>query len=212
MQNRRLRQLICEMSKPTSSLAAWYKAENNTNDELGLHNGTAGATTHYTASGHSGSAFEFNGSTRTDCVNLPALGLSTEWSMECWIRPTDVLTDYRHVVSRYWTNSVFGALYLRISGYLDYWLNGASVVSTSGLGVYLAPATWAKVKLTRSADNKHRLYVNDSLAGTQSGTSPAYALNAGIGIGNNYRGDGFGDSDNPFKGYIDDVKFFNKAV
>lgn len=209
-----LRQIIYGMKKPSGggggSLVAHYKGENNTNDELGAHNGSGGGTTHYTASGHSGSAFSFDGSTRTDYIAVPPLGIGLEWSVECWIYPTDVSTGYRHIISRYWSNPIFGAWYLRGGGYLDYWINGASAVATSSGSIVVN--TWTKIKLTRSSDNKHRIYINDILAATQAGTSTGYALNDDIGIGNNYRGDGFGDSDNLFKGYIDEVKFYNAVV
>jgi subtilisin-like proprotein convertase family protein len=78
-------------SPPTSSLVAWWKAQNNYLDSAGANNGTSENGAGF-APGEVGNAFSFNGVNQFVLVNATAalnVGVSTGFTIEGWINPTN---------------------------------------------------------------------------------------------------------------------------
>ena len=93
----------------SSSVAGWWPAEGNGNDVTGMNPATVNSGVSYSA-GEVGQTFNFNGSSGTIVVPASStlnVGASSGFSIECWIKPSDV--SVRHPIVEWNNGSTIGA-------------------------------------------------------------------------------------------------------
>jgi len=95
-----------------SGLVSWWRAETNANDSVGNHNGTLVNGAGF-ASGEVGQAFSFNGDDQAVVIPYSPSLVSTQYSMEAWVKPTSQVTteDGQEVI--YGESYGFGQLVVR---------------------------------------------------------------------------------------------------
>jgi len=147
-----------------NGLVAVYKAENNANDSLGVYNGSAlGGLTY--ATGKSGQAFNFNGTTSyVDVGDNFDLGLSS-WTYSLWIYPTNV-SFAKGIFSKTSWNAGAGRLFMYISSGLL--ICGTTVDSTNSIAIRenafnLNVNTWYHLVMVVDRSDKIKMYANGNL-------------------------------------------------
>jgi hypothetical protein len=93
----------------SSSLVSWWPAEGNGNDVQGNNPGTVNSGVSYSP-GEVGQAFNFEGNSGTIVVPASStlnVGASGGFSVECWIKPSDV--SVRHPIVEWNNGSTIGA-------------------------------------------------------------------------------------------------------
>lgn len=153
-----------------AGVIAWYKGENNADDESGNYDATPGASTAY-ATGYDGvgTGFEFNGNVNSR-VLTPTINLGTSYTVECWVymtSPSSSGNNYSVIGNDFTSGSAFGTLYILHGGRLRYYTSSAVRVETLDNAVPLNK--WFKVTLTYDG-SKSRIYLNNILVATESGT------------------------------------------
>jgi hypothetical protein len=103
----------------SSSLVSWWAGEGNGSDVLGNNPGTVNGGVSYSA-GEVGQAFNFDGTSGT--IVVPAsgtlnVGASSGFSVECWIKPSDV--SVRHPIVEWNNGSSIGAHFYVSHGWYD---------------------------------------------------------------------------------------------
>ena len=191
-------------------LVSLWRAEGNAEDIVGGNDGTLenGATF---AAGKVGQAFSFNGTSSSDVVihPRPELKFTTQFSLEAWIKPTDV-GNYRQIFS--WLAvapdqsyqlglAPNGALRMDISG--DGIVYNA-VISTNGA---LTANTWAHVAGTFDR-GALKLFVNgvQIASATSAITSIFTGTTYNMYIGTTPLGQ------QRFDGLIDELSAYNRAL
>jgi hypothetical protein len=195
-----------------SGLIAWYRGEENTNDELGSHNGRESGwmvngvpqQVSY-VDGVRGKAFSLNGRAGI-IVDDPDSSFqftnNDDFSFNLWIHPG---------AQGYWA----GVL---LKGQDDWdwglWMNESGTLLNNNAGSGITPAieTWINVTVTHTAsDGLWRMYANDSLISTVSRNvaQSTYPLTIGCNYRPNTNG---GEFDNPLIGAIDEVRIYNRVL
>lgn len=191
--------------RPTNGLVAHYAGESNVNDSGPLgYTASAGAGTGY-ATGQSGNGFSLTGSTN-QAVTVPNLLLEPSYSIDFYMKPAGAASGFQHLVSNLWNGSgAYGALYYDGTNRLEYYQGSSSRVVSANNSI--TPSVFQRVTITYDAsDSKTRLYINGTIAGTESGThSEVFNNQARIGYA-------IGASDSAFNGVIDEVKFYNTLI
>lgn len=184
---------------------AWFRGENNAFDEGGNYDATAGSQSAY-AAGYdgSGNAFSFNGNVNSKIL-VPSVNIGSAYSIEFWVYETTGGATYV-VLGNDWTSATkFGALYGG-DGNFRYYQNSVQRVST-GSAVTLSTSRWYKVRVTYDG-SKTRIYVNDLLAATESGTH-SETFNNQLGLGVAVTPDA---GDTHLTGRLDEVILYNSAA
>ncbi len=180
-----------------SSLAAGAIRDYSTyNNNCTLGNGSLANASNWTSQGIVGGAYEFDGV--GDLIETPYLNF-TNYTVELWIYPKVSDSSYRHIVSNNQNSHNFGALEIS-SNKFYYITSGSTRISGSG---YAGANTWTHVAIVY--DGVARLYVNGTLAATSSAFTAR--MNNTLRIGNSVVG-----SDSTFRGLIDEVKVYNRAI
>ena len=196
-------------NQPSVGLSAAYGFEeasgNSVTDESGSGNaGTiAGATR--TASGRFGGALSFNGT--SDMVTVPdaaSLDLTTEMTLEAWVRPTTV-TNWRSVLMKEQTGGLAYGLYangttsrpsVHIFTNTEHDTRGTAQVAAN---------TWTHLAATYDG-SLLRLYVNGSAVSTLALPGSIVASNGALRIGANSV---WGEH---FAGLIDEVRVYKRTL
>ncbi len=153
-----------------------------------------------------GYALSFNGS--SDYVSAPTttLGLTNNFTIEAWVRPTafDDSTGATRIIS---TRSADG-------GYsLGQFQDGRLIFTTFGrqdyitAGAFLALDRWNHVAVSFDSSNVVRFYVDGALVETIAGTQPAVASTSPFNIGRNP----VAPDRQYWHGYIDEVRVWSTA-
>lgn len=178
-------------------LLAWYPGENAATDSQGSLPGTLenGATF---AAGKVGQAFSFDGI--DDDVLLPTLNAGSQFTVELWFYPTS-LDRFQHLVSDQSGSATFGALYWDRDGPSFYHAN--SRIFSFALP-FVGLNNWMHMALTYDS-SALTIYVNGQSYATNTGTS--LTLNNPLKLGYALVG-----SDTHFKGLMDEVAIYNRAL
>jgi hypothetical protein len=206
---------ICRPSvAPPAGLTSWWKGESNANDQLGLNNATLQGGATFTT-GKVGQAFSFDGVNDYVLIGDPipaSLKFQNEITLEAWVYITEYAPGMGLIVgSQYDTNHAGASLILNCqdspigSIYFDIgdgsWHN--TVTST------LLPLNqWVHIVATRKANEDGKVYFNGVL---QPSTSQAWSgsisySGAWYAIGQQK------DQNRPFKGLIDEVRVYSRAL
>jgi PKD repeat protein len=160
-----------------------------------------GAT--WTAAGKYGGALSFDGSSAlVNVADASSLDLTTAMTLEAWVKPTDVSSDWRDVI--YKGNDSY---YLEASSPQGQTPGTGGTFSSSplyGTGA-LAANTWSHLAATYDGSTL-RLYVNGVQVASRAQTGLIHTSNNPLQIG----GDSiFGQF---FAGLIDEVRVYNRAL
>ncbi len=167
-------------------------------------NGTISGAT-WTTSGHSGSALTFGGSARVTVPDANELDLTAAMTLEAWVYPTAVPTDWSTVILKENSPSLAYALYAgtpanRPEGYVN---NGADR-GTTGTAA-LPQNTWTHLATTYDGATL-RLYVNGTQVASQAVTGAIRTSSGVLSIGGN------GVWGEYFSGRLDEVRIYNRAL
>jgi hypothetical protein len=102
-----------------AGLVSWWPGEGNGGDIVGSNPGTVSGGVSYSA-GEVGQAFNFNGTSGTIVVPASSslnVGLSNGFSVECWIKPSDV--SVRHPIVEWNNGSSIGVHFYVSHGWYD---------------------------------------------------------------------------------------------
>jgi hypothetical protein len=161
-----------------TDLYAVYKAESNSNDSLGVYNGTAqGGLTYST--GKSGNAFLFNGtnayvSAPDDSYN----SLTADFSLSMWVNVVST-----GGIQGFFTNFAYdGSVFYGISISNNNGVNRGQIFNGTGSIITLQDVTpvsygvWEHLVFTRKASTGSKIYRNGVLSNTDSSTiNPVYS-------------------------------------
>jgi hypothetical protein len=151
-----------------------------------------------TSSGKSGNALSFDGTSYVSIADSASLRLSKGMTLAAWVRPTVVDKKSRGAISKESSSGVDYALYSsdtsgKVAGRVR--VGSASGVTTGALRVN----TWSHLSVTFDG-TVLRLYVNGVLANSKSLSGSLAAGGGQLRLGSGFRG------------VIDDVRVWNKAL
>ena len=180
-------------------MVSWWPGDGNANDIQGANHGALqnGATF---ASGRVDQAFSFDGV--NNYVSVPGTyGGGSEATVDSWVRTTGTTGDFQAIIS----STIESFVHLQLNG------NGNIVVYTNTGRVDLPivaqtpTGVWRHVAFSiKSGDS--RLYVDGNLVGTNGQTFSTIIPTSNLLIGAGYHNGRF------FKGQIDEVEVFNRAL
>jgi len=203
---------------PTSGLVGWYGFNGNANDlSTNSNNGTVkGATLTTDRFGNANSAYSFNGiSDYIEVVSSTSLSFTTAVSFSFWVNIPDLTFNTtglpeRVPIGKQRTSSTQGINFetndkIGTAGTPQFYLNsGSSVVQyedTKALGLN----TWIHLVGTYDGTTV-KLYSNNVLLGTSTGTLNLSSITENLFFGKD------GALGRFFKGKIDDIKIYNRAL
>ena len=163
-----LQSIVNADSQGKETLAAWYRAEDNANDQLGAHDGVLQGGAGFDA-GAVDRAFNLDGI--DDSVDLGTWFNLQTFTIDMWVNPApgasqvqyaDII-DNNHTDFRSWVLQYANAGNQYIWGTHD---------GAPGISVDLTPNVWQHIAITRdAATRQNRVYLNSELLGTATGTS-----------------------------------------
>jgi hypothetical protein len=194
-------------------IVSWWPGNGNANDIIGSNNGTLVGGASF-GPGVSGQAFRFNGNGQYVSVG-GSYSIQGPRSLIAWVNfQANSLALGEPIVT---AGSPGQGDFFAIAGtggensnvhqnalYIDHWGHAAYSSSRS-----VAPNQWTHVAMTYDGNNTVTFYINGQAAGSVSGSLYDYNINS-FAIGGNVIG---GTTTEPsFKGLIDEVAFFNRAL
>ncbi|MEI2771042.1 MAG: PKD domain-containing protein [Candidatus Competibacter sp.] len=201
---------VSAASASTDGLVAAYNFEEASGNTVvdasgnGNHGTINGAT--WTTAGKFGSALSFNGTSNLVTVNDSAsLDLTTGMTLEAWVYPTN-LRGWRGVISKEQPLPAGPAYYLYANSSVNKVAGGIDLNNNLNGGSKLPLNTWTYLAVTYDGTTE-RLYINgDEVANLQLNKEITVSTGAlhigGIPIvGGDY-----------FKGYIDEVRIYSRAL
>lgn len=189
---------------PTNAVA-WWRAENNADDEGGVYNGTPGSAPLYTA-GHTGNAFNFNNDANNR-VSLPTINVGSTYSITLWFKPGGSGAGNMEILVNDSTSATkFGGIFWDTSNLrLVYGTNSGNIVVSDNGSV---PAGGRAIKITLIySSSKCKLYIQDLLVATEASTHSETYNNPAT-VGNNVAG----SSGHPLIGWVDEIILYNAAL
>jgi hypothetical protein len=200
---------VATCTNPPANMTAWWRAEDDANDFVGGHNGSAqnGATF---ASGKVGQAFSLDGT--NDYISVPdsaAWDFGTgDFTIDMWVKFTSVQTQNFFIGHDDGGGEFDKWIFWLVSGQLQFHINSDPFPDggiTIGSAAF-APSngTWYHVALTRIGST-YTFYVNGSSAGTATNSTAIPNASAALTIGQ-AENSGF------INGLIDEVEIFSRAL
>ena len=168
--------------------------------------GTLGSGVTRSTAGRFGGALSFNGSSTVNIPDAPSLRLTTTMTLEAWVNPSSVTSEWRDVV--YKADDNYYLMATSANGGLP--AGGASFGNTSAtteaFGTSTLTAnTWSHLAVTYDGATI-RLYVNGTQVSTRAKTGSFTASSNPLQIGGNLVYGQF------FTGLIDEVRVYNRAL
>ena len=181
-----------------AGLAHWWGAEGAAHDMVGGRHGTPHGGLNL-APGKVGRAFALSG--RDGYIELPGkFGGGAEMTIAAWAKSDGAGSDMQAIVSA--TGPAVAHLQLFSSGNIVAWTNGGELMFPISPE---APGEWHHYAMSlKSGDS--RLYVDGRLAGSDATTFTGITSSDGLRIGSGW------DSGRFFKGSIDEVQIFDRAL
>jgi hypothetical protein len=202
---------------PPSGLVSWWSAEGTGNDTIGTNNGALINSVAFNA-GMVGQSLDLDGSSAHIRIpDSPGLHFSNAMSIEGWIYPTAVGGNFHDIFTKW---DMIGGLDQRSYG-TGIVPNGTFAFTLCPFGTtttivifstnVVAPNQWTHFVDTYDG-SAVRIYLNGTLQ-----TEAAYNLgifpgNGAIGIGATVGGGTPGQFISPFKGKIDEISVYNRAL
>jgi len=192
----------------SDGLLAYYNFDGMTaKDALGSYNGTnIGGITYSTSSpGTSGYAAQFDGTSGYINIPYPVFPSSGSWSFTAWIKTTS--NNFNFVrASGGGHVSISGDSKIQISPYVSY--TDWGLISQQALSSLLLNNTWHYLVVQYNG-SQIMYYIDNSLVESSSYDSwqCVWGQNTWMRIGTNGTGNGWF-----YKGLIDNIRFYNKAL
>jgi chitodextrinase len=171
------------------------------------NNGTVANAT-WTADGHDGGAYSFNGT--SSMISVPdssSLDLTTGMTLEAWVKPTVSDADWRCILMKEQAGMLVYSLYANAGSTAprgELYLSGGTDVSANATGP-LAPGAWTHLALTYDG-TWEKLFVNGTQVKKVNASGALTVANGALRIG----GDAiWGEY---FNGLIDNVRIYNRAL
>lgn len=186
-----------------SSLVSYWKLNGDATDSKGTNNGTATNVTYSVGvNGRFGQAGIFDGTTSiitTTQINM------TRYTWAMWIKPNGVQTDSAALISEQYSGN-----YVQYAQYFNPSTLSLIVGSYDGTwhttpAYTIADGVWQHIVHTYDG-NYHRLYVNGVNVSSLAWTGTPLAQGLQTRIGRRW------DNPNFFKGMMDDISAFNRAL
>jgi hypothetical protein len=191
------------------SLGYWRMEENTgitLGDESGLNN--AGILTNgpaWTTGIANGKALQFDGiDDYVDIGSPSSLNTLGTFTVSAWIYSTTIDGTVRTIISKSQDSTKMIDLTLQNDQLTFTYGNGFSIAGTG-----IVPNTWQHVAASVDAYKSVRLYIDGSQIA--AGTAPAVPDTTGVALNIGRRGGSFGSA-NVFKGKIDEVELYDRAV
>jgi hypothetical protein len=181
-----------------SSELALYKFEDNANDAEGNYNGTASNVTY--ASGYIDKAAVFNGSSSK--IDASGFNITGSRSVSFWVSTEENSTTTTGTV----ISTANDGEETNEGICIRHTTSGTFILSVTGANPLIGntSSNWQHIVVTDDATN-YKVYLNGSLVLTQSVQSGRENLSK-IRLGNRF------NFDQDFKGKIDQVRIFNRAL
>lgn len=181
-------------------IVSWWKAENDANDFLGLHNGILQGKAGF-AAGKVGQAFDLT--SPDDSVDLGNWFTLPEHSITMWVKAGSTQLAYADIIDNNHDTGINWVLQQNASNTNSYVFGDTVAVNFN-----LTADTWHFFSATRT-NNTLRVYIDGVLQGEQTGLSPI-----------NYNGQQFfriGRFGNPsfnrnWNGLVDELDVYNRAL
>jgi hypothetical protein len=193
-----------------SNLLGVWGLNDNMLDATGDLNGTCtNCPTYDNSYGVAGQGANFDGS--NDVIEVPDPGTSQEFSISVWVYSTDTTPSYRGVFGH--SASVGGNAVQMFTGsnekmYIVYKYSGSQTQAMDS--ETLTPNTWVHYVGTRNdSSNKLTLYRNGVEVGTTTNSLTVPNPGGNAQIGND---DGWSANLNPWQGYIDELRIYNRPL
>lgn len=192
------------LSLPANAVA-WWRGENNDDDEGGVYNGTPGSNPLFTT-GHDGQAFNFNNDANNR-VLLPTINIGSTYSITLWFKPGGSGAGSMEIlVNDSGSTTKFGGVFWDTSNLRLVYSTNSSTIVVSDNGSIPAGGRPVKITLVYSS-SKCKLYIQDLLVATEAGTH-SETYNNPAAIGNNVAG----SSGHPLIGWVDEIILYNVAL
>jgi hypothetical protein len=172
-------------------------------------NGNVGSIVDATwAAGRSGTALSFTSKSLVTVADSASLDLTAGMTLEAWVRPATTNNAVRPVIVKEWTNSFGYGLFSSggstsagrpmgmVRTTMDRRAIGSSPVPTN---------TWTHLAVTYDG-SVVRLYVNGVQVGSIAASGPITAGTGALQLG------GLSQSSDVFRGLMDDVRIYNRAL
>jgi hypothetical protein len=190
---------------------ALYQFTNNSNDTCGSYNGTDSNITY--SNGVFNKAASFNGSSSKISLGNQTFFNAGDYSVSLWLNNQGNDSNYQMIISQRTSSdagspiniSMYGVSYGSNDGKLYFAVGGSYFASNT----VLSKNTWYHLVFTIVAGGNMNIYVDgvlDSNSTTESTTRPT-PTTQNLAIGANGS-----NTDYPFNGLIDQVRFFNTAL
>ena len=195
---------------PQAGLVAAYGFEEESGAQVtdasstANHGTISGATR--TAQGWFGKALSFDGN--NDWVTIddhPSLDLSNGMTLEAWVYPTEWMSGWRNIIMKEQAGNVI--YYLHANSDSDQPTTGAFIGTERILrgGSSLQPNQWTHLASTYDG-TMQRLYVNGNEIASRSQSGVIQSSDGKLRLGGNNVWGEF------FRGYIDEVRVYNRAL
>ena len=182
-----------------------WKWDGNATDGVGGHNGTPSQITF--AAGKFGQAASFNGSTSSIVFDATVGNwLTNDYTMEWWVNETSTLQ-----IDLLNKRPICGG-----GNFWDVRSGNTGIVGTEQLGIAFNGTTaindgkWHQIAYTRQG-TKLTLYI-DGKAEASGTASASFSVNNGTAMNFGYGPCVYQDPTTPYKGLLDEMRFFNSAL
>jgi hypothetical protein len=202
-------------------LVSWWRGEGTARDSIGRADGVLYHGVKF-AAGKTGQCFAFDGvSSGINVPDVPALALTNSLTIECWLFVNRAPTAPGMIIFRGDTRSGFDPYYVSLepeqgtSGMLGFVVWGADDLNAS-INAPMPLGSWTHIAATLDdCSGIMRLYTNAVVAAeTKTAVRPLDALDPdfqpGVGIGNHSSQPG--RFNYPFRGLIDELRVYNRAL
>jgi hypothetical protein len=209
--------VIPQCVPPPSGLVSWWSGEGTGNDTVGTNNGTLFYAVGFNA-GMVGQSFDLDGlSAHIRIPDSPSLHFTNAISIEGWIYPTAVSGYYRDIFTKW-----------DMIGGLDQRSYGTGIVPDGTFAFTLCPDGTTRTVVINSANavpvnqwthfvdtydgSAVRMYLNGGLQAETAYNQGIFPGNGAISIGATVGGGAPGQFISPFKGKIDEISVYNRAL
>jgi hypothetical protein len=191
-----------------SSCIAYYKLDGTASDETGTYNGT------FTSPDYRNGEFDLaanfngiNGEIALSNAGTTNLNLDGDFSISIWVKPLGV--NAQGIYQFIYGSGVkeFGITYDPVvqRGGAYFW-TGSAVASVGG---DIPLSNWSNIVFSRSKTTGMKFYINNSLVDSDSFTGNGATISSAYDALGQW---GRPSIDRYFKGQLDNVRFFNKAI
>lgn len=198
-------------SSPVGSLVASYNFEEGSGSAIydrsgNNHQGSINGTASFSTSGKNGKALSFNGTSNYVSINdSNKLDLTTNMTLEAWVKPS-TLTDWRTILVKEAYGAQAYAMYANTNlNKPDGEINTGSAIYEAFGTAKLSTTAWTHMATTYDGSTL-RLFINGNQVSQKAVSSTIRVSNGKLFIGGNSM---WGEY---FKGLIDDIRIYNKAL